>query len=90
MGLHVPLGLRRVFLSCCVGASCRVVLGSFISCRDVKGGSFLVAMLGGYLLVLVWVFILDMVGVNSVVVVGLILSNCGVQAPLLWCEAHLY
>ena len=36
----------------------------------------------GYSLVLAWVFTLVVVGVNSVVVVGLILFNCVVQVPL--------
>ena len=36
----------------------------------------------GYSLVLAWVLTLVVVGVNSVVVVGMILSNCDVQAPL--------
>ena len=36
----------------------------------------------GYSLVLAWVLTLVVVGVNSVVVVGLILFNCVVQAPL--------
>lgn len=40
--------------------------------------------------VLAWVFTLEMVGVNSVVVVCLILSSCGVQVPLLSSEVHLY
>ena len=40
--------------------------------------------------VLAWVFTLEMVGVNSVVVYS-ILCSCGVQAPVLWwCEVHLY
>ena len=43
----------------------------------------------GYLLVLTWGFSLVEVGVNSVVLVGSILSSCGVQAPLsLWCEVR--
>ena len=76
-----------VLISSCHGASCQVVLGHFISCREVQGCSCLVAMLVGYSLVLAWVFTLDMVEVNSVVVVGSIPSSCGVQAPLLlWCE----
>ena len=43
----------------------------------------------GYLLVLAWGFSLVEVGVNSVVLVGSILSSCGVQVPLcLWCEVR--
>ena len=44
--------------------------------------SLLLQFPSGYSLVLAWVFTLVVVGVNSVVVVGLILSNCDVQAPL--------
>ena len=42
-------------------------------------------------LVLTFVFSLVVFRVNSVVVVGLILSSCGVKAPLqLCCEVRLY
>ena len=44
--------------------------------------SLLLQFPSGYSLVLAWVFTLVVVGVNSVVVVGLIISNCDVQAPL--------
>ena len=55
-----------------------------MSSRDVQGGSCLAAMSGGYSLVLAWDFSIIVVGVNSVVVVGLILFS--VQASLyLWC-----
>ena len=50
----------------------------------MQGGSCLAAMSGGYSLVLAWDFSIIVVGVNSVVVVGLILFS--VQASLyLWC-----
>ena len=44
--------------------------------------SLLLQFPSGYSLVLAWVFTLVVVGVNSVVVVGLSLSNCDVQDPL--------
>ena len=44
--------------------------------------SLLLQFPSGDSLVLAWVFTLVVVGVNSVVVVGLIISNCDVQAPL--------
>ena len=54
----------------------------------MKGGSSLVAMKCGCSLILARVYFI-IVGVNSVVVV-LILSSGGVQAPLsLWCEVLL-
>lgn len=37
---------------------------------------------GDYSLVLAWDFSLDMVGVNSVVMVSSILSSCGLLAPV--------
>ena len=64
------------------GASSRVVLGRLFSSRDVQYGSPLVEFPSDYSLVLAWIFTLVVVGVNSVVAVGLILSNCDVQAPL--------
>ena len=70
--------------------SSRVVLWQLISSRDVQGGSCLVAMLGGCSRILAWDFSILVLGVNSVVVVGLILSSDGVQTPLyLWCEIRL-
>ena len=48
-------------------------------------------MLDGYSLTLAWDFSIIVVGVNTVVVVGSLLSSCGVQAFLhLWCKVHLY
>ena len=45
----------------------------------------------GFSLVLAWDLSVIVVGVNSVVVVVLISSSCGMQAPLsLWFEVHLY
>ena len=50
----------------------------------------LLQYVGGYSLVLTFVFSL-VFRVNSVVVVGLILSSCGVKTPLQLCrEVHLY
>ena len=61
-----------------------MVLGRLVSSRDVQGGSCLVAMSSGYSLVLAWNFSIIVLGVNSVVVVGLILFS--VQASFyLWC-----
>ena len=54
------------------------------------GGSVLLQWVGAYSVVLAWVFTLDIVGVNSVVVVCSGFTSCGVQAPLLWCEVHIY
>ena len=52
--------------------------------------SVLLQCVGAYSLVLAWVFTLEMVGVNSVIMVCLILSSCGMQVPLWWSEVHLY
>ena len=74
------------FLSICSGASSHVVLRQLVSSRDVLGGScfffffFFWQYWGGYSLVLTWIFTLAVVGINSVFVIGWILSSCGVQA----------
>lgn len=59
--------------------SSQVVLGQLISSRDVQGCSCLFAMLGSYSRILAWDFSILVLRVNSVVVVGLILSICGVR-----------
>lgn len=60
----------------------RDILGRLVSSRDVQVGfSRVIMCVGDYSLVLTWDFSVDMVGVNSVVVVGSILSSCGVLAP---------
>ena len=59
----------------CSGIPSRVSLGGLVSSWDVQGGACLVAMCG--LGTLVRHGSLVVVGVNSVVVVGLILSSCG-------------
>ena len=57
----------------------------------MQGGSCLVAMLGGCSRILAWDFSILVLGVNSVVVVGLILSSDGVQTPLyLWCDVLFF
>ena len=89
LGFPFMLGWYSGFLTCS-GASSHVVLGQLISSRDVQGGSCLVAMFQGYSLLLAWDFSIFVVGFNSVVVVGLILSIGGVKSPhYLWCEVHL-
>ena len=92
--LGVPLELGGVFrvhlklpwglLSTSPGTSCLVQ-----GCSG-GGGSVLLQCVGAYSVVLAWVFTLDIVGVNSVVVVCSGFTSCGVQAPLLWCEVHIY
>ena len=57
----------------------------------MQGASCLFPVLGGYSLVLAWDFSIIVVGVNSAVVVGLVLSTGVVQTPLyLWCDVHLF
>ena len=91
VGALLELGWCSVFLETCGRASCRVLLGRLISSRDVQGGSCLVVLTGGYLLVLARDYSIIVVGVHSVAVGASILSSGGVQAPLsLWCEVHLY
>ena len=66
-------------------------MGQLFSSRDVRGGSCLVAMTGGYSVILARDYSIIVVGVHSVAVGASILSSGGVQAPLsLWCEVHLY
>ena len=103
IGLTVPLepwwgtqdssrvGGYSGFLSTCGGASSQVVLGRLVSSRDVQSASCLFPILGGYSLVLAWDFSIVVVGVNSVVVVGLVLSTGVVQTPLyLWCDVLFF
>ena len=73
LGVPLELGWYSVFLVTCSGASSRVVLGQLISSRDVKGGSCIVAMSGGYSLGFSWDYSNFVVGFNSVVVVDSIL-----------------
>ena len=47
-------------------------------------------MLDGYSLTLTWDFSIIVVRVNSVVVVGSLLSSCGVQTLFHLCEVYLY
>ena len=57
----------------------------------MQGGSCLVAMTGGYSVILTRDYSIIVVGVHSVVAGASILSSGGVKAPLsLWCEVHLY
>ena len=83
-GVQGSSRVSRGFLSSRIGTShlLQGCAGWVLSCSNVRRHNSLV---------LVWVFTLDMVGVNSVAAVGSILSSCSVQAPLLlWCEVHLY
>ena len=92
--LRFPFELEGVytgFLSTCGGASSQAVLGLLVSSRDVHDGSCQVAVCQWLLTSIGMVFTLVVVGVNSVAVVGSILSICGVQSPLqLWCEVRIY
>ena len=94
MGLRVPLELwwefsfllklggYTWFLLCCDGASSHDVLGRLASLGMCRLASLLLQCVGDYSLVLAWDFSLDMVGVNSVVMVSSILSSCGLLAPV--------
>ena len=55
----------------------------------MKGSPVLLQCVGGWSLVLTFVFSLVVFRVNSVVVVGSILSSCGVSSSLLAAEGLL-
>ena len=57
-------------------------MGQLFSSRDVRGGSCLVAMTGGYSVILARDYSIIVVGVHSVVVGILSLASGDVQAPL--------
>ena len=64
----LKLGGYTWFLLCCDGASSHDVLGRLASLGMCRLASLLLQCVGDYSLVLAWDFSLDMVGVNSVVV----------------------
>ena len=91
LGVLLELCWYSGFLLICNGTSCRVPLGKLVSIRDVQGGSYLVAMMGGCSLVLARDYSIIVVRVNTVVAGISIFSNGGVQALFsLCCEVHLY
>ena len=82
----LELGWCSQFLKTCSGASCRGLLGQLFSSKDVQGGSCLVAMTGGCLLILARDYSVVVVRFHSVVSGIPSLSSGGVQAllSLLW------
>ena len=91
VGVLLELGWYSGFQVACSGASCQVLLWQLFSSRDLQGGSCLVAMTGGYSVILARDYSIIVVGVHSVVTGASILSSGCVKAPLsLWCEVRLY
>ena len=91
VGVLLKLGWYLGFLVTCSGTSCRVLLGCFVSSRDVQGGSCLVAVMDEFSLVLASDYSIIVVEVHPVIAGVLSLSSGGVPAPLsLSCEVHLY